>query len=246
MRRPAMILFDYGRTLLHEPGHDPAGGSSALYDHILRNPCGVTREAFAQRMTDLFAAEKRARDSLTEVPEQLFLRRAMAEMEITLAVSFPEAEEIVMNGISMGAVMPHAGEMLAALDRMGILTGVVSNNCFSGRALRKRFDCLLPGNKLTFVLTSCDLTYKKPHPAMFEAALMRTGLQPRQVWHCGDSIAADVMGARSAGIFPVLYEGETPGEPNPFPHQNDGLTMDFPHLHIHDWREMIDLLEKTD
>lgn len=246
MQRPAMILFDYGRTLLHEPGHDPAGGSSALFDHILHNPRGVTREAFAQQMTDLFAAAKRSRDPLCEVNEQEFLRRAMAEMEITLAVSYPEAEEIVMNGISMGAVMPHAGEMLAALDRMGIQTGVVSNNCFSGAALRRRFDRLLPGNRLAFILSSCDQVWKKPHPAMFREALRRTGLQATQVWHCGDSIAADVMGAQSAGIFPVLYEGETPGAPNPFPHQNDGLTMDFPHLHLHDWRELPALLARMD
>ncbi len=48
---------------------------------------------------------------------------------------------------------------------------------------------------------------RKPNRRLFEIALIKAGLEPGEVWFCGDSFAADVMGAHGAGIFPVLYEG---------------------------------------
>ena len=56
-------------------------------------------------------------------------------------------------------------------------------------------------------------------------------------------IENDVMGAHGAGIYPVLYEGNTPDEINPFLHQNDGIEVDFDYLHIHDWCEMVEILK---
>lgn len=43
---------------------------------------------------------------------------------------------------------------------------------------------------------------------------------------------------QNAGIFPVLYEGET-DEPNPFEGQNDGYDLSFAHLRITVWDELI-------
>ena len=57
---------------------------------------------------------------------------------------------------------------------------------------------------------------------------------------------ADVIGAHNAGIFPVLYEGDTPDEGNPVLGQNAEGKADFAYLYLHDWREMIQLLQKLD
>jgi len=77
---------------------------------------------------------------------------------------------------------------------------------------------------------------------IFELALHKANLQPSDVWYCGDNIKADVYGARNAGIFPVFYEEKT--VENPWLGQNDGLKIDFEHLHIHSWGEMINILNK--
>lgn len=63
-----------------------------------------------------------------------------------------------------------------------------------------------------------------------------------QVWYCGDSIKADVYGSKSAGMFPVLFEGDIPIEQS-MDHTNEGLSIDFEYLHIQDWCELIDVLE---
>lgn len=77
---------------------------------------------------------------------------------------------------------------------------------------------------------------------IFELALQKADLQQREVWYCGDNVKADVYGARSTGIFPVFYEDET--VENPWAGQNDGIQIDFEHLHIHSWGEMINILDE--
>ena len=87
-------------------------------------------------------------------------------------------------------------------------------------------------------MTSSDYFIRKPNSILFEIALKKAGLSADKVWFCGDSVYADVNGAHSVGMFPVLYDGST-DEENPFAHQNDGTEIDFEYLHIHDWREMV-------
>lgn len=246
MKRPEMIIFDYGHTLLYQPGYNTSNGSRALYDYISENPKNISFEEFDRTIIDIFAKIKAYRGEMLEIHEYTFLKIAMEYMDIKLSVPFSEAEKIILNGISKGAVMPYADIMLDFLNSEGIRTGVISNFCFSGNALKDLFDRLLPRNRLEFVLASSDYVFKKPDPFMFEIALRKSGLHADEVWFCGDSIEADVYGARNAGIFPVLYEGRTPDDTNPFANQNDGLNIDFEYLHIHDWRELIEVLKNAE
>lgn len=243
MKKPEMIIFDYGHTLLYQPGFNTSNGSRALYEYIAENPRNISFEEFDKNIIDIFAKIKAYRGEMLEIHEYAFLKIAMEYMDIKLSVPFEEAEKIIINGISKGAVMPYADNMIDYLNSHNIRTGVISNYCFSGNALKDLIDRLLPNNKLEFVLASSDYIFKKPDPFMFEIALKKAKLSADKVWFCGDSIDADIYGARSAGIFPVLYEGITPDETNSFSGQNDGLELDFEYLHIHDWRELTDILE---
>ena len=44
----------------------------------------------------------------------------------------------------------------------------------------------------------------KPHREIFDKALRISGCAPKEAVHIGDSYGTDVMGARGAGIRPVL------------------------------------------
>ena len=242
MRKPSMIIFDYGRTLLYQPHFDSSNGNKAIYPYISRNPRNLSFEEYDRTISDLFSKVKAESGSIIEIHEHNFLRLAMEYMDISFSVSLEEAEMIIMNGISTGGVMPHAEIMLDYLNSEGIRTGVISNNSFSGNALKNLFDRLLPRNKFEFVLTSSDYIFKKPHGIMFEVALQKAGLTADEVWYCGDSVKTDVYGAKNAGMFPVLYEGEPADEINLFAHKNDSLNVDFGYLQIQDWYELIDVL----
>lgn len=243
MKKPEIIIFDYGRTLLYQPGFNTTNGNKAIYPYISENPRNISFEEYDKTITDLFAKIKAERGPILEVHEHSFLKLAWEYMGISMSVPLEEAEKIIMNGISKGGVMPHVEEMLDYLNAKGIRTGVISNNCFSGNALKDLFDRLIPQNRLEFVLVSSDYLFKKPDSLMFEIALQKAGLPADKVWYCGDSIEADVYGAKNVGMFPVLYEGTTPDHVDPFAGQNDGKEVDFEHLHIYDWRELIAVLE---
>lgn len=244
MNKPEMIIFDYGHTLLYQPNHNTSNGSKALYSYIKENPRNISFEEFDKTIIEIFAKIKAERGPLLEIHEYAFLKLALEYMNISLSVPFEEAEQIIWNGISEGGVMPYAAEMLDYLDSVGIRTAVISNLCFSSNALKAHIDKLLPNNKMEFILASSDYIFRKPDKVMFEIALQKAGLTADKVWYCGDSIEADVYGAKGIGMFPVLYSGVTPDGTNPFEKQNDGFTIDFEYLHIHDWLELIDVLEK--
>ena len=128
--------------------------------------------------------------------------------------------------------MPGVEEMLAVLKRQNIRRGVISNLSWSGQALRERINRLLPEHQFEFILTSSEYMVRKPNPYLFELALRKAGLSPEEVWYCGDNVENDVMGAHGAGIFPVWYN-----------HAGKTVELNFPHLEITDWSEMIQMLE---
>jgi putative hydrolase of the HAD superfamily len=46
----------------------------------------------------------------------------------------------------------------------------------------------------------------KPDPRIFQIALAAVAAEPARTVHLGDSLLADVAGARGAGIHPVHYD----------------------------------------
>ena len=44
MKKPEMILFDYGHTLLCEPGFDARRCEEAAFPYIVKNPQNLTAE----------------------------------------------------------------------------------------------------------------------------------------------------------------------------------------------------------
>jgi HAD superfamily hydrolase (TIGR01549 family) len=59
-----------------------------------------------------------------------------------------------------------------------------------------------------FALAAGPLKSWKPDPAIFQHALDLLGLHPQQVLYVGDNYYADVLGARNAGLQPVLIDAE--------------------------------------
>jgi len=56
------------------------------------------------------------------------------------------------------------------------------------------------------VVDSHVVGHEKPDPAIFEHALVLSGAERARTVHVGDMYAADVCGARSAGLSAVLLD----------------------------------------
>jgi 2-haloalkanoic acid dehalogenase type II len=51
-----------------------------------------------------------------------------------------------------------------------------------------------------YILCSRDVGVRKPNPEVFRIVLRELGVRPEEAVHVGDSVEADMMGARDAGI----------------------------------------------
>ena len=100
-------------------------------------------------------------------------------------------------------VPTHVSPTLEALRARGLTLAVVSN---ANGTLCRHFDRLGLTAAFSCVLDSCDVQVEKPDPRIFEIALERSGARPETTIHVGDIYHVDVVGARSAGIRPVLLD----------------------------------------
>ena len=92
---------------------------------------------------------------------------------------------------------------LQALRARGYRLAVVSN---ANGTLRRAFDRLGLAMMVDAVFDSCDEGVEKPDPRFFHIALERTGSDAETTVHVGDLYFVDVVGARAAGIQPVLLD----------------------------------------
>lgn len=103
--------------------------------------------------------------------------------------------------------LPGARAALTRLAEHGHRIAIVSNSDGTvEKALAAATLCQVgpgPGVEVDLVLDSHLVGAAKPDPAIFVLALEGLGLGPGQVVHVGDTLFADVAGARAAGIRPL-------------------------------------------
>jgi putative hydrolase of the HAD superfamily len=98
---------------------------------------------------------------------------------------------------------PGAAAGLASLRDAGFIVGCVSN-------ADGTVDRLLAGaglaRHLAFIVDSGAVGIEKPDPRIFAIALEKAGVPPADALYVGDVYPVDVVGARRAGIEPVLLD----------------------------------------
>lgn len=98
---------------------------------------------------------------------------------------------------------PDTVPALQALYAQGLVLGVVSNweDWLETLLIRLEID-----RYFSFLLSSASVRSEKPDAAIFQEALRLARVEPARALHVGDSLAADVSGARAVGIAPVLLD----------------------------------------
>ncbi|MBI3248874.1 MAG: HAD-IA family hydrolase [Deltaproteobacteria bacterium] len=98
---------------------------------------------------------------------------------------------------------PETRATLETLTSRGFIVGVISNfdsrlfNILDGFGITRFFDP---------IVISTRAGAAKPEREIFTQALARAGVEAREALHIGDSYDADIIGARHAGLTPVLVE----------------------------------------
>ncbi len=239
MKRPKMIMFDYGQTLIFEERFDGLKGMKAVLKHARSNPYQVSAREVQEfsktldREIGRFDPDVR-KSHHVEVHNHLFQNYLYQYFGLEIDLTPGEIERVFWDNAAQKKPTEHIQELLAFLRSEGIRSGVISNISFSGMALEERLRELLPEHEFEFILATSEFVFRKPHPRIFELALRKAHLDAREVWYCGDNAYFDVEGAFRAGIYPIWYRGAIDSE--------NKISPDSTCLTINDWMELINYL----
>lgn len=229
MKKPKMILFDYGQTLIDQGKFDGVRGTRAVLEYAVCNPYQRSAEevqAAADEINEVLGRNRREGGHLlpVEVPNHMFTGYLYESQGIRLSLSPEEVDRVFWDGATPDRTATEGvGDFLVFLQEQGIRTGVVSNLGFCGKALKDRIDGMVPGHRFEFILASSEYLFRKPNKRIFELALEKAKLSPEEVWYIGDDYECDILGARSAGIYPVWYLGAID---MPYTRQEGALTVE--------------------
>lgn len=240
--RPDMVFFDYGGTLIDEGHFCAADGLCALLacaDHPEDSDV-QTLLSFWQENSAIIDRRTHPDAISLEIPLQPMLRCVLARAGLTTSLAPVDIEMVFHRANAVHTAMPDAANGLALLREKNIRTSVVSNITLSGEALRQAIADCFPTHVFEFVITSADYVFCKPCPLLFEVALRTAKVNPSRCWFVGNSFSADICGAASVGLYPILLDINAPAS-----YQSETLSNAFgetPFCRVNSWKTLNSML----
>ncbi len=238
MKKPKMIMFDYGQTLVWESPYDLEKTFADILAASLTHPRGVTPQSLAQDFRSL-----RAKLSITpksnQEPSIRCLFRYMAESaHLEFDASYTEIEEMFWKGAVEFGPTPGIGDFLDFLEENDIRKAVISNLDYRESTLETIIRENIPGAMFEFTIATSEYLFRKPFPEIFRLGLIKAGLEAKDVWYVGNDAVYDVEGAYNAGLFPVWYKGS--------PYFSDQQQPpSCPYVEIKDWSELAAMIRQA-
>lgn len=206
------ILFDFDGTLRH---HLPTGGEF-FSDHALSLGLGITQEDrrraavwehyYFANSPEIQADHKKFNGENAEFWFNFAHRRlaALGCAPSLIPELGPKLSDYMRESFKPAVWVPdEAHTVMPELRKAGYTLGVVSNR---DNPFQEEIDGLGMAGYFHFSLAGGEVNSKKPEPGIFYAALERADATAGQALYIGDNYFADVIGARRAGLQPVLYD----------------------------------------
>lgn len=206
------VLFDLGDTLLDfEPLPQkelfrPA--ALATYDHLKAKGCALP--AFEKYYSMHISMVRWA--YVTSLLRGREVQSFRSLQQWCRKQDYPADDESIKELIWMWyqPVIPHSKvepdviPTLEYLQRQGLKLGLVSNTILPGCVLERHLEMV--GLKTFFPIRiySSEVGYRKPHRAIFQAAVDQLGLPPSCCAFVGDLVKTDIKGASRMGMTSIL------------------------------------------
>jgi putative hydrolase of the HAD superfamily len=208
------VLFDYGHTLIYfdERPHSALLGAYENVNRLLAETlerevpaAQIMIEKISQRVDDEIQ-----RDYAAGRPEEVeiaaiydaALRSIGLELEPALIERVMELEqEGWLQSVHVG---PDVVRTLEDLRRQGLRLGIVSNAAYLPRLMKAQLAWLGLAKYFSGVTFSSEIGLRKPHPAIYQDALTKVGVEPSRTVFVGDRVREDVQGPKSLGMRAVL------------------------------------------
>lgn len=203
------VLFDLGNTLLHFDGAWPEvmqAADAELLSYLQQEGFQLDPEAFVgefRKRLDEYYVQRES--EFVEYTTALVLRTLLTELgngRVDDQRLRPALKRLYAVSQAHWKLEDDAIPMLEALKAAGYKMAIISNasddddvqTLVDNAHIRPYFD---------LVLSSAACGIRKPNPRIFEIALERLGLQPGQAVMVGDTLGADILGARNAGVYGI-------------------------------------------
>ena len=227
MSKPRAVLFDIGSTLWSSPAED-AGALAGCYgrgrDILIADLGGAvpSMEALIEAVEGHFArwedVWRTDAGQVIQPPTHEYVAIALGELGIKPSLEalrgFTDAIlETSVYTAKVEPAEPGMKESLAELQEHGLRLACVSNAFMGGDVLTQIMFERGLGDFLDFTVSSCELGYRKPHAAIYQAALDKLGIAGPDAIFVGDRLDADVEGPSKLGMRTVLtlqYRDEDP------------------------------------
>jgi putative hydrolase of the HAD superfamily len=200
------VLFDWGSTLMDFVWDDALldeGHRAGLRALGRDDPEELARLSahFRERYLPLLDSP----DTLDEVEYPGLVRELLAHFAIEASDDdlnrYLEAEHKAWEpAMRVGST---SVALLEALRNRGLKTALVSNANDPGWLLRVDLDRQGLAPHLDVVVFSSEVGKRKPHPAIFQAALSELGVAPERTLFVGDRLVEDVKGPAELGMTTV-------------------------------------------
>ena len=176
----------------------------------------------------------------SEMP--LYLSRSKPILKERLLDSF---SEIVTTALlsHLPLLIPNVNQAIEHVKDLDLKLGIVSNTGLTkGKSLRKILEYYNVLHHFDSIIFSDEVELMKPNPKMFKILVDELKLEPSEIVHVGDTIYADIVGARKAGLHEgIVFLGAFDDQ-----YQYRNLEKDFeefkPRYIIDDYRDFPELL----
>jgi putative hydrolase of the HAD superfamily len=200
------VLFDWGDTLFHFAWDEALleAGWEAGLAAVKRDGLPSYEEA-AARFRQEYVPLLWVPGSIEEIEYPGLVREALAHFGVEISdeelARFLEAEHEAWAPARQLGASTHA--LLDSLRARNLKLGLVSNVFDPGWLLRRDLEQMGLADRLDAAIFSSEVGKRKPHPAIFWAALEELHVEPERSLFVGDRRDADIRGAKELGLTTV-------------------------------------------
>jgi len=203
------LLFDLGGTLMYarNPWPPIEARADRTFAKSLRDqgldikPSEFVRE-FRTRLKEYYIQ----RDEDLFETSYLFVARELLRDKgyhnVTEAILRPALDRLFAVTQANWMLESDARSTLKVLQSSGYRLGLVSN-AGDNQDVFQLVERFKIEPYFDFILTSAACSYRKPHPRIFELALVHWHIPASETAMVGDTLEADVLGAQKAGLYSI-------------------------------------------
>lgn len=210
------VLIDLGDTLVHlDRPWDDVFSADLISLHSYLKQCGLKPDfrKFAKVFIAVFEKASATADFYKiEVPMQSIISQALGKIKFK-GLREDQLQQALVEfyapEIREWNLFPDAVQTLSALKENALQLGLISNTKSEWlvHSILKRTE--LQGF-FSATLTSAEMGIRKPRAEIFERALKMLGSKPTESVFIGDSVNADVVGAKLAGMRTIHVRRRPP------------------------------------